>query len=417
MQIILRSPWRRVLFGTVALACAVAYAFCSVRAFNAHHIASRMTSEALRRAARLEPGNSEYHHQLGVLSLFADQDAHTAAAHYRTAVALNPHMAKYWLDLAEAYNTLGDMQAQADAVKHAIEAEPTRPAIAWEAANLYLVQGNTADALRLLRIVLSNDGQAYTLRALDTSWRATHDADLIMREVLPPNPSMYATFLQLLIEQDRPEDASTVWKGLTYLGKQIDPKLVFPYVDYEIRGRRVESATQVWNYLLKMNPETADSEPTTNLLFNGGFDRDLLNGGFDWRFAPQQHVAADLDNTEVHDGNRSLLLTFDGEPWSEAGVNHFIPVEPGRTYKFSVFEKAYELLTPSGPRFRITDAYTGATLFESSDLLGSSVWTQISGEFTTAPETRIVKLAIVRNPAFQRISGRFWVDDVSLTNQ
>ncbi len=417
MQISLRSTWRRVLFVTVALACAVAYSFFAVRAFKAHHIATRMTPEALRLAAQLEPGNSEYHHQLGLLSLFVAQDAHTAAPHYRAAVALNPHMAKYWLDLAEAYNTLGDLQSQADAVKHAIDAEPTRPAIAWEAANLYLVQGNTSDALHLLRVVLSNDGQPYTLRALDASWRATHDADLIMREVLPADPAMYATFLQLLIEQDRPDDALKVWKGLTSLAKNFDPKLVFPYVDYEIRGRRVESAAQVWNYLLKMDPDTPNGEPTANLLFNGGFDRDLLNGGFDWRFVPQQHVAIDLDNTEVHDGNRSLVLSFDGEPWSEAGVYHFIPVEPGRTYKFSAFEKAYELLTPSGPRFRITDVYTGATLFESSDLLGSSVWTQISGEFTTAPETRIVKLAIVRNPAFQRISGRFWVDDVSLTKQ
>lgn len=413
MQISLRSPLRRALFGALVLACTCFYVRSAIQTYVAYRASTRTTAAGLRRAIALQPGNSDYHHRLGLTYLFVEQDIDAATREYRAAVALNPHVAKYWLDLAEAYNTSGNAQ-ELEAIRRAVEAEPTRPAIAWEAANLYLVQGNTAEALRLLRIVLNSDPHAYGLRAIDTSWRATHDARLIMREVLPPSPTMYATLLQLLIEQDRPEDAATVWAGLAGLGQRFDPVIVFPYFDYEIKNQRADSAEKVWEYVARMAGVEA-GDRGGNLVFNSGFDRDLLNGGFDWRFSRATHVQADLDTTDLHGGNRSLMLVFDGEPWSEAGVYQFISVVPNASYRFSAFEKAYELLTPSGPRFRITDAYTGATLFESSDVLGSTVWSEVSGDFITGPDTRILKLAIVRNPSFQRISGKFWVDDVKIT--
>lgn len=414
MQLSLKSRWQQVLFGLAALVCVAAYSYFALRSYAAYRASTQLTGESLRRAARLEPTNADYHHQLGLMAIFVDQDVNTAIEQYRAAVALNPHVAKYWLDLAEAYNSSGDSQAQAVAAKRAVEAEPTRPAIAWEAANLDLVQGDRTEALRLMNVVLKNEPQGYMMRAIDTSWRATHDADLIMREVLPADPAMYAAFLQLLIHEDRANEAAHVWRALTSLGKTFDVKSALPYFDYELNNRRPESAVQVWEYLMHMSSRTGDPG---NLVFNGGFDQELLNGGFDWHFATEPHMKTDLDTTVVHGGNCSLLLTFDGEPVPETGIYHFIPAQPGSRYRFSAFEKAYELLTPSGPRFRISDAYTGEVFLETHDLLGSSVWDEVSGEFVTGSQTTLLKLTIMRNPSFQRISGRFWVDDVSLRSQ
>ena len=66
---------------------------------------------------------------------------------YRAAVHLNPHSARYWFDLASAYQVLGDTSNQTSALEHAIAADPTTPDVAWEAANFYLVQGENEKAL------------------------------------------------------------------------------------------------------------------------------------------------------------------------------------------------------------------------------------------------------------------------------
>jgi tetratricopeptide (TPR) repeat protein len=417
MHLSLRFRWQRALFSIVALASAAAYAWTSVRSYVAYRASTHATLDSLHRAVRLEPGNGDYHHQLGFLLLLINDSEKGAVEEYRAAVGLNPHMAVYWIDLAEAYNSSGDIQSENAAIEQAVECEPTRPAIAWEAATLYLVEGETQKAVRLMRTVLANDRDAYTARVLDTSWRATHDSELIMREILPPDPIVYSAFLQMLIAQNRAEDAAKVWQAITALGQEFDPKLAFPYFDYEIAQRNPEQAKNVWQFLQHMNPDLGRHGDSESLVYNGGFERGLLNGGFDWRYLSQPHVAVELDTSELHRGNRSLQITYDGEPSSDAGIFQLIPVQPNAKYTFSAFEKAYELLTPSGPRFHIADAYTGNTLLQTSDVLGSTVWNEVGGEFTTGPQTRLVKLTITRDPSFQRISGKLWVDDISLKQQ
>ena len=43
------------------------------------------------------------------------------------------------------------------ALEHAIQADSMTPDVAWEAANLYLVQGENEKALREFRVVIAND--------------------------------------------------------------------------------------------------------------------------------------------------------------------------------------------------------------------------------------------------------------------
>ena len=49
-----------------------------------------------------------------------------------------------------------------------------------------------------------------------------------------------------------------------------------------------------------------------NLIVNGDFSLDVLNGGFDWQYQKQRSVTLTLDPSDFHGGHRSLLITFDG---------------------------------------------------------------------------------------------------------
>ena len=48
-----------------------------------------------------------------------------------------------------------------------------------------------------------------------------------------------------------------------------------------------------------------------NLIVNGDFSLDVLNGGFDWQYQKQPSVTLTLDPSDFHGGHRSLLITFE----------------------------------------------------------------------------------------------------------
>ena len=150
---------------------------------------------------------------LGVTTALVARDPASAIDPYRSAVQLNPHSARYWFDLASAYQVLGDVSEQTDALEHAIQADPTTPDVAWEAANLYLVQGQDEKALREFRVVLEND-QSLANSAMQLCWRIKPDADALLAEVVPARSQAYIAFLELLMTKQETAATAKVWDAL-----------------------------------------------------------------------------------------------------------------------------------------------------------------------------------------------------------
>ena len=152
----------------------------TAREYLAAHYAAKQDLAGLQIAIRLEPGNAEYRYLLGRYYWFVQRSADAAIQPYRTAIRLNPYEARSWFDLAAAYQNLGDTKRQEDALQHATEEDPTTPDVAWEAANLYLVQGDTDKALREFRVVLENDPYRPPT-ALAICWRIDPDIDALLQ--------------------------------------------------------------------------------------------------------------------------------------------------------------------------------------------------------------------------------------------
>src|SRR6266404_3569246 len=124
MDVNLNSGPRRLLCAAVSLLAVGLY----IAAVTRHYIAFRLNSsgdpESLERAAELEPGNAEPPWKLGRYALFVAQEPATAVSNVETAVALNPHLARYWLDLAGGYQLTGNVQRQRSALEQALRADP-----------------------------------------------------------------------------------------------------------------------------------------------------------------------------------------------------------------------------------------------------------------------------------------------------
>ena len=418
MKLELRSPLRKVLFAGICLVFLGLYLHLALRAYRASHLAAVADSAHLQNAIRLEPANAEYRDLLGRNLALSGISLGDAISNYRTAVSLNPYEARYWLDLAGAYQIEGRTSEQEESVERALEADPTTPHVAWEAANFFLVQGDQANALRYFRVVFANDDIDAVDSALVLCWRATEDADQILDRSLPPRADLYLRFLHLLISKQQVKPAESVWNRLIELHQPFSIKLAFPYFQFLLGQQEVAGAQSAWQQLARVDRSLERYLPSReNLIVNGGFEENLLNGGFDWWYQQYPHVALAIDSSEFHSGTRSLSITFDGPGAPEAGISQLIPVKPDTEYEFSAECRTEELETASGPRFAITDAYSNASYVLTDDVLETSPWRLQQAQFHTGANTRLVLLKIVRQPANPLIRGKIWIDDLKLTEK
>jgi hypothetical protein len=330
-------------------------------------------------------------------------------------VDLNPYESQYWLDLANAYQVAGHIDEQAQSVEQAVEVDPTTPNVAWAAANFFLIQGNLGKALPCFRTVLANDPDAVD-STLQICWRATGDANQVFDQALPRRPDLYLSFLHLLVAKQEVASAKSAWDHLIGLQQTFPPKLAFPYFRLLLAKQEVTAAKTAWEQLAQVDHEIQPYLPSPeNLIVNGGFEENLLNGGFDWWYESNPHVALALDADRFFGGTRSLSVTFDGRNAPDAGIAQLIPVKPDTDYEFSAESRTQDIDSASGPRFAITDAYnTTVSYVLTDDLLGTNPWHRQQARFHTGPGTNLLFLKVIREPAAPLIRGKLWIDDVRL---
>src|SRR5260370_632799 len=148
------SDRRRWQFAAGLAIVACVYLFLTGTEFAASVFASRPDLPALERAVRLSPGNADYRHRLGRYFAFVAADPQSAIESLRSAVALNPHEARYWFDLAAAYQVTGDIDGQRVALDRALQAEPTSPGVALDPPHSFLFHSTIDRALPHLLVLI-----------------------------------------------------------------------------------------------------------------------------------------------------------------------------------------------------------------------------------------------------------------------
>ncbi len=399
-----------------SLLLAAVYIGYAATQYLAHYFSEKPDLVSLQRAAKLQPGNADYRYRVGRYFLLVERSPEAAVRSYSVAVALNPHKARYWFDLAAAYQLLGDRDEQKNALEHALRADPNTPDFAWEAANLYLVQGETDKALREFRVVIENDPYL-PQAALQLCWRVKPDADALLRDAIPPTPAAYSSFLDLLISKKETAAAAKVWAQLVQLHQPVEAGWAFVYIRYLIAQGEVDQARLVWQQAANLCGLSAYQPSSENLVINGDFSLNVLNGGFDWLYHRSKDVSLALDPTQSHSGHRSLAIVFDSRGIEDAGIRQLIPVQPNTTYDFSAYFKAEDIQGAGGPRFAIQDLYSATAYFVSDELKDADFWKPVSGTFTTAPDAKLLVLRVQRVPAGSPIKGKLWIDGVRLVQK
>jgi tetratricopeptide (TPR) repeat protein len=374
-------------------------------------------------AAKWDGGNPQYPSALATLMRFyADNpNPEPIVSLCETAVRLSPNDAQYWADLGAAYDWAGRPNDALQAFERARDLFPNSPGINWSLANFYIRAGRADDGLRTLKKVLDeggiNEQQVFSL--------ATHAApgsDVVLNEVLPPRAPFLIDYLNFQSTAGNIDAAKAVWASLLESRQPFELRQAFPYFDALIHHKDLNAASQEWAELADRFPgQIRERTSAENLVTNGDFAFEILNGGFDWRVNPVQGATVSIQQADSGSAG-SLQIEFDGSRNLEYGdVIQLVRVQPRTRYQFSAQIRGRGITTDSGPRFQVFDVADMAKLFAATEnLVGTFDWSTETLTFQTSPETRllVVRLARPASSKFDnKIAGTVWIRRVSLVRE
>jgi len=420
VKISLVGARKRWLFFAVLLLAAGGFSFEAAKGWLAAHWANSPRSQDWFRAANLEPGNAEYWHRLGLFEQWDMErdDLQQAVRYYQKAAEVNPRSDIYWMDLAGAYEMLGATSRAREAYEHAKLDHLVSPEVAWRYGSFLLRQNDTSKAFAEFRVALMRDPKLET-SAVAQSWKAGASASQILNEILPAQSQYYLVALDFFLSQRQDAAALEIWSRLLDLKQPFEIQQAVPLVNDLIAQDRAEEARSVWQQALTATHSAVDASGESSVLFNGGFEHDLIDGGFDWRETPVQGASFDIDTGVAHSGPRSLRINFDGSVNLDfAHLLQWVAVQPRSRYRFAAYLRTEGISTDNGVRFQVYDPHhptVPQTL--TADLTGTHPWSLVDAELTTGPETHLLAIVLRRLPSRKfdnKLQGTVWVDDVSL---
>ena len=415
-----KARWHTLAIRILLLISLLFFIYLAVRRAVAAAYFREASPNAVQTAISWDPANPEYYDALGTLKhLSADiGNPHEIVQLYQNATRLSPHDAQFWADLGAGYDWAGRFKEALDAFEHARRLFPNSPEINWRLANFYVRAGKTPEALLALGMVLQKDSTAGK-RVFTLATNVTSDRNKVLK-MIPPQPRFYFDYLNFLIEKGDLAGAEEVWVRVLQLSLPFDLREAFPYLDALIQHAELSQLSKVWFVLARRFPAHIQRPASnSNLVTNGGFESDLLNGGLDWRVLPTGGAVVALDSDGAVEGARALRITFDGSRNIDYGhVFQFVLVQPKTRYRFSGRMRVQGVTTDSGLRFQVCDAYNVSKIFVTSEnLVGTSGWAEQSAEFTTFADTRLLLVRVVRSVSEKldsQIAGSAWIDDLRL---
>jgi hypothetical protein len=401
----------------IAILFAVPLSLFGIRAALAGHYVSLNTRAGFETAVRLEPNDPGMWYFLGRYWQFDPVEADTGRAirAYRTSLGLNPLSADTWLDLASAYETEGEIDAARKAFLEAKHVYPVSSEVLWSYGNFLLRQNELESAFAEFRRAIEQKPQLGA-EAVRICRHVEPDFNQILYRVLPPKAEAYQSVVWELMGEADTTDALKVWSKLFLLHPKLHSREVIQLVDALLRGQHTSDAARVWGQAVTMMDLPKMDDPAGSLIWDGGFETDVTGGGLAWRFGQYQNPAISYDHNVMHSGLRALRLDFDQKDISGfVDVCQLVVVEPKTTYEFSAWLRTKDMAKEGGTFFRLAMPDLQASpVFETTKLLGTNEWTNVSMRWTSPDESRLAQVCLERLRAYDQHHGTAWVDDVSL---
>lgn len=380
----------------------------NVRAAIADRLASRDTPAALRLAIRLDPANPVYPAQLAWELQVADP--RTAESLLQRAVRLNPYDSSAWIGLGLFAEEQGDMARAEANLLHAATVDVTwLPS--WSLANFYF-RRQRWDAFWSWAQKAAQMVPDDLTPLLRLAWNVAPSETEIQDRLRIRQPEMQRQFLWFLIAHG---DAAAVadWgnRALTPAGVA-SAEDVLSACEWLIQQKHPDLALPLWNGLAVRHqiPFSALQPGSGDAVTNGGFTRQPLSRGFDWRLARSDGVEAFLNPDPP-----AIDFEFSGrEAESFLLLSEVVPVLPEKSYLLFTQDASSDIPPHSGLELVAADTASGTVLARTSGFAGSEPQSQVC--FTTPQNGRFLTLMLdyQRQPGTVPVEGRIAIRRISL---
>ncbi|HKW87916.1 MAG TPA: tetratricopeptide repeat protein [Candidatus Acidoferrales bacterium] len=421
MRIALSDPRTRVWFSCSIFLIAALELYASGKMSLAAAWSASSNPQSWEAATRLEPDDAANWERLGLYREWnlENRNIDMATDELERAVSIDPLSAEYQLELASAEEVRGDLAGARKSYQAAVKDYPVSGGVAWRYGSFLLRHGDTSMGLSEVRRAIEEDPTVETT-ALAECLQANPNATAIIDEALPRTTEAYLAALDYFVSQGQTEAAQIAWKHVLALGQSFPMSRSLPLVDKLMSDDRPEDAKRVWDEALRASGWKQISESGQSVIFNGGFENDLVQGGFDWRELYDEDVTFGFDDKIFHSGKRALRIDFSGK--ANLDFQHlftYAAIQPGQTYRFDALLRTENISTESGLRMEVIDPRHPTELrILTPNLVGTNPWTQAEATFQAPANTDLIEIILRRLPSVKidnKLCGTVWLDDVSLT--
>jgi tetratricopeptide (TPR) repeat protein len=401
-------------------------------------VQSELTLESHTRALKSDPSNARLWWNRGRLHHYSLShfDIVQAVSDYNKALLLNPYLGKAWVDLSDCYDRIGRSEEAEAALEKAVSVHRYSPLIRWQAGNFYLRRSNLPKMYECFRIACQYDIGKLGI-AMETAWKIDPNHDGILNKLVPDNLPSNMMYLAFLVARDELDLAQPVWKRCLNNSIREDyefmPSAVFGYLDRLLSFNRVSEALQVWYDALRKAQVTAadfrlqnpasDSRDSTsgNLIWNGSFENEILQGGFDWRYPITSEVGFQIDASNRIHKLKSLQVTFGRVNIASSFLSQIVPLMESGPYRLDFYLQTKDLTTDQLPYLTIEGFPDAALASARSDFFPATTsWSKLSVPFIANRGCKAIKLSLQRNPSVKfdnQIKGTLWLDGFVLHRQ
>jgi hypothetical protein len=343
-------------------------------------LSHRNTSDSLRAAVQLDPGNADFRE---LLAEHLAEDGLNPTPELTTAVSLSPLNSHWWDRLAFQAESDGDYPAAERDLMEAVRVDRTFGP-RWALMNYYFRRGNqdqfwfwTKPALEMSYGDLTN--------IFRLCWIMSQDAAQI-RSVMPVRREVLIQYLSFLVWNGHMDAAAPIALETAELADSDDVSVLGNYCDRSL-GKENSTALAVWNTLCRRKlVHFQELDPSAGQIITNGdfsdFSIDPAQTGFHWR-VPR------VDGISVLPDPHGVTVTMSGkQPEDCVLLSEAIPLSPGQQYRLSYKYQPGGEEAPSGLDWivRATDG-SGAILAGSQDFAASNDWAPGQFTFTAGTHT------------------------------
>ncbi len=219
------------------------------------------------------------------------------------------------------------------------------------------------------------------------------------------------TFARVLLSERSPEGLWALWNHLGSIQKRnlLEKPTIERIISFMVRKGLLKEAKEIWFY------DVGGKEGT---LYNGSFERSVLNHPFGWQIKKDRDVVITRTRNNAYDGNFSIGIRFLGK--SNIRFHHIwqiVPVKRGSSYKLQ-FSYSTERITTDQKPFVVVRGFRCKGLYKKTPTFSADTeWVDMELLFDVPESCEAIMIRVERLKSFMfdnKIQGRLFLDNFRL---